>query len=278
MRILFTGGTGFIGRNAIPILSCCHEIIAPSRNDLNLLDPKAVSAFLIDHSIDVVIHSANPNPANGTGDEPGNLYSDSVQMFSSFYENRGLVKRIIHLSSGAIYNKACDIHLATEEQAFDSMPRDDYGRAKRAILRMTEGNIYGFILFGCYGPSDAGSKFITHCIRCRLRDEPITIRQDCWFDYLHVFDLAHILAWAVDHEMQHNVYNICSGTPVLLSAIAQEVNHQMGPASIEFLRGGLNLEYTGSNRRLRAEYDRPFITLEEGIARQISWERAHSKV
>ena len=63
MKVLFTGGSGFIGRNVIPILREKYEVITPTRSELNLLDTNEVEKYIVNGKFDVIIHSANPNPS-----------------------------------------------------------------------------------------------------------------------------------------------------------------------------------------------------------------------
>ena len=46
-KILFTGGTGFLGRNLIPLLSKKYHIFAPGRKELNLTDIKTLESYNI---------------------------------------------------------------------------------------------------------------------------------------------------------------------------------------------------------------------------------------
>ena len=63
MKVLFTGGSGFIGRNVIPILREKYEVIAPTRSELNLLDTKEVEKYVIDGKFDIIISSLLSNSA-----------------------------------------------------------------------------------------------------------------------------------------------------------------------------------------------------------------------
>ena len=54
-RLLITGGSGFIGRNLAEQLAGDHEVMAPPRAELDLLDDQAVAAYLSRHAFDVVI-------------------------------------------------------------------------------------------------------------------------------------------------------------------------------------------------------------------------------
>jgi len=278
-KILFTGGTGFIGRNILPILSEQFDVLAPRRSELNLYDEKEVRNYIINNKIDYIVHSANPNPSKNELDKADRMLRDSLQLFMVLYSCRDLVKKLVYYGSGAIYDKTRDIVSVHEEDACDYIPKDDYGFAKYIMNHLTTGNVYNLCVFGCYGPSDADSKFITHCIRCCLDNKPVTIRQNCMFDYMHVYDLGRITNWLLsNNNPSHNMYNACSGLRVSLSDIAKEVIKQMNSNSPVVIQNtGWNNEYTASNERLLKEYKGSFISLKEGISIQIGWEKGNYK-
>ena len=62
LNVLFTGAQGFIGRNILPLLEGKYNFFTPSRFELDLLDEKSVREYVELHKIDVIVHSANPNP------------------------------------------------------------------------------------------------------------------------------------------------------------------------------------------------------------------------
>ena len=117
-------------------------------------------------------------------------------------------------------------------------------------------------------------KFITHAIRCCKHHKPITIRQDCRFDYLYVDDYARTIAYFVEHNPRWHDYNVTSSTRILLSSIASIVSESLGcEAKIEIMKDGLANEYTASNQRLLQEMgDTSFLTIEEAIHRYIETE------
>lgn len=45
-KILLTGGSGFIGRNILPLLREKYCVVSPSRKELNLLEEAAVVEYL----------------------------------------------------------------------------------------------------------------------------------------------------------------------------------------------------------------------------------------
>lgn len=277
-KILMTGSTGFVGHNVLPILqqNGDYNIITPKRNELNLKDENEVKQYLEREQFDVVIHFANPTPGKNQLDSFDTLMEDSMRIFMNFYNNRNLFGKMIYTGSGAEFDKSKDIDLVSEEECYRSVPYDTYGLTKQIMNRLAEAseNVYNFRIFGCYGPGDHESKFITHCIRSLILDVPITIRKDCQFDYMHVFDFAKFINWGIEAELKYHNYNVSTGQPILLSEIARIVVQQMGKKiSIDILSNEMNHKYTADNTRIMTESE---ITLEypieKGIAAQIKWE------
>lgn len=276
-RVLLTGGSGFIGRNIKPILEKNTILFAPTRNELDLKNELAVREYIKNNNIEIVIHAANPNPVKNSLDKPESMFEDSIRVFLNLYHAEDLYERMYTLGSGAEYDKSKDISLIKEEEQGRSVPYDTYGLIKYTIDKIIAGSNkqYNLRIFACYGPTDHESKFITHCIRCCLRKEDITIRQDCYFDYMQVTDLANILVYFINHEPKFHSYNVCTGTRVLLSEIAHIVQEEMNIDNrIIVLKEGLNKEYTGDNSRLVDEIGNyNFIGLREGIRIQIESEK-----
>lgn len=276
-RVLVTGGTGFIGRNVCPYLKDKCDLFAPKREELNLLDEIAVKEYIVDNHIEIVFNLANPNPVKNSLDSPDTMFEDSIRSFLNLYRAQEHYEMMYTLGSGAEYDKSKDIINVTEEEEQRSVPYDSYGLAKytiNQIISMSPKQC-NLRIFGCYGPTDADSKFITHAIKCCLRNTDITIKQDCFFDYLHVSDLGRILGFFINHKPNFHSYNVCSGTRLSLSQIANVVKKQMdSDKKIVLLNDGWNKEYTASNARILSEIgDFDFVTIEEGVRIQIEYER-----
>lgn len=280
-RVLLTGRTGFVGKNTAPILEEQFEVLAPQRGELDLRDLRAVRSYFSGRGVDVVYHCANPNPVKNKLDADRDMLEDSLRMFLNLYACRDLYGKLIYLGSGAEYDKRMDISCVREEECFRSPPGDAYGLAKYTmnLLAGQSRNVYNLCLFACYGPWDHASKFITHCIRCQMRGEPVTIRQDCKFDYIHVSDLGRMMVWLGQNEARHQMYNVSGCEHALLSEIAEEVCRQMGAVRpVQILTPGRNREYTADGRRFWDESGlAPPMPLRDGIARQIIWEKEHAE-
>ena len=275
-RILLTGVHGFIGSNIKDYIGQRYTLFAPDRYELNLLDEIAVKKYIIANKIDIIVHLANPNPVKNSVDKSELLFSDSLRMFMNLYNARDYYEYMFTLGSGAEYDKRNELKLVKENEVGKSLPIDEYGFAKyiiNQIVRKSDKHC-NLRVFACYGPGDHESKFITHVIKCCKDDESITIRQDCYFDYMHVNDLARIICYFIDNKPIYRDYNICTGNRILLSEIAGLVRKIMKKNNeIIFLKDGFNKEYTGDNSRLLEEIKGfRFTDIVEGIEMQIESE------
>jgi GDP-L-fucose synthase len=249
---------------------------------LSLGNTEAVYEYIKNGDFDIVVHSANPNPVKNTADEHTKIFEDSLKIFMNLYNARNHCEKLLYIGSGAEFDKRKNLLDVTEDEIGQTMPADLYGFSKYIMNEIASSslNLYNLRLFACYGPYDHESKFITHAIRCCLRNEEVTIRQDCYFDYLHIYDFGKILAWFIDNTPDYKDYNICRGIKYSLLEIAREVCSQMGNMKpIKILSNGFNNAYTASNNRLLNEIKNfDFISLEEGISMQIKWEKEHYNI
>jgi GDP-L-fucose synthase len=270
--ILLTGGTSFIGRNVLPSLQNCYYIAAPGHTELDVCSQKNVDEYLATNHFNILIHLA----AGRRGEDETKRSLEILRSFFLFKRRADRFQKILYIGSGAEYDQAHNIKTVTEYDIGKNIPKAPYALAKYILNNAARKsvNIYNLRIFGCYGPFEDSSRFFHHAIDCCLKNKPITIRQDCYFNYLYVEDLAYIMRWFIENKPQYHDYNVASGKPVLLSEIAQIIAGKMGNLKgIEILKKGLNNDYTASNQRLLSEIKNlKFTSMEEGINKQIAWQ------
>jgi len=275
MRILITGGSGFIGRNLAEQLAPAYEVLAPSSAELDLLKAQDVREYLDAHRCDVVVHAATTR-SNRRLAAPPDLLDRNCRMFFNVARNAERFGKMIHFGSGAEYDRT-DLPSRVTEDYFDTrVPADAYGFSKYICAKYIERSegIVDLRLFGVFGPyEDYTVRFISNACCRALKGLPIVIRQDVTFDYLYVKDLARITSWFIENDARHRAYNVCTGKPVTLTELARIVAEISGcNPEISVMHGGLSAEYTADNSRLLAEIgDCKFQDPRSAIAELYSW-------
>lgn len=260
-RILLTGGTGFIGRNLQEALAERYEVFAPSHQELELLDYEALERYVKEHRIEVIVHGAVHVPMfNGAEKE----FFHDMQMFLHLEKLSRQLEKLLYFGSGAEFDKRYDIRMVREEDLGKTIPTSEYGLAKytmNSIARRSD-NIYNLRLFGIFGKYELWAiKFLSNLCCKAVFDLPLTIRQDCCFDFLYIRDLPDIVAWFVENTPQHHDYNLCHGIPYRLTELADMVLDVSGKTlPVTLLSQERNRDYSASNTRLRDEISGIHIT------------------
>ena len=93
MRTLLTGGNGFIGTACVDALQARGiEVLAPSSRELNLLDERAVAAFLLDARPTHLVHAAwRPVHGDVLASADNEIWKEvSLALLRRFHEAGGL--------------------------------------------------------------------------------------------------------------------------------------------------------------------------------------------
>ena len=255
-RILLTGAGphGFIGRNLAPALRERYEVLTPSSWELDLCDYDFLARYVEDHRIDTVVHGALQSLLH-TGAEDVMLHD--MQMFYNIDKLSGQLDKVLYFGSGAEFDKRFPMENIHEEDCGRSIPVDYYGLEKYIMNLHARGsrNIYNLRLFGVFGKYEHWqSKFVSNLCCKAMYGLPLSIRQNCMFDYLYVEDLAPIVIWFLEHEPKFHDYNVCTGRPISLREIADVVLEISGKTvPVVVAKEGWNLPYTADNNRLAEE-------------------------
>jgi|TARA_A100001011_G_scaffold361275_1_gene409253 GDP-L-fucose synthase len=144
MKILLTGGSGMVGRNILEHEKLkSHNLIAPSRKELDLLDPENIKSFLNTQKPDLVIHAAGKvggiqaNINNPIGFLMDNLKMGTDLIYSSF--DLG-IPYLINLASSCMYPKDA-INPLNEEMILSGKlepTNEGYALAKTISTRLCE--------------------------------------------------------------------------------------------------------------------------------------------
>lgn len=273
--VLITGSSGFIGRNLAEALSENYKILSPSRQELDLLDEQAIRRYFIQHTVDVVVHSAT-TPGHRNAKPVPDLAVKNQRMFFGLARNRDQYGKMIFLSSGAVYDMRHYLPKMKEEYFDTHVPHDEHGFSKYVCAKYIEeaDKILELRLFGVFGKyEDYEIRFVSNAICKSIMGLPITIKQNRRFDYLYVDDLAAVVDHFITHDAKHKTYNVTPDQAIELRSLAEMVAEVSGTrAEIIIKDEGYGVEYSGDNSRLRESLPHLSLTpLSRSIPCLYSW-------
>ena len=247
IKILITGGNGYIAKSITNHLWEKYHILSPGREELDLLDSKSVDTFFEGKYFDVVIHTATLGGSRlKEEDETVSFYN--LIMFYNLIRKKEQFNKLISFGSGAEFN--------TEYSP--------YGFSKKVINKLIHkhDNFYNLRIYAVFDEKEKDTRFIKSNIKRYLNNEPIIIHQDKLMDFIYMPDLISIVEYyIVGKDLLKEVDCIYDDT-VSLSNIAQQINNlsiNKVPINIEDPLPGQN--YIGIYNELPIA----FIGLENGI-------------
>lgn len=257
MKILLTGSTGFIGKNILNLLKEKYEILAPSRQELNLLDAQVVFEYLKINQPELILHTAAVG-SNGKNKIQHDILKNNLIIFYNLLAAKDYFERIIIFGSGAEYDKRQNLHMVREDNFGKDIPVDEYGLSKFTMAKLASNLDFVTHLrfFGVFGEhEDFQTRFISSSICKVLLDLPITINQNVYFDYLYIKDAVGIIDRFIENKPKEIFYNVGRGQRIDLLTIAKIILEVTGKnLPIKIVSETLNKEYTCSTDKLNKEF------------------------
>ncbi len=255
-KVLILGSSGFIGRNLVEQLSSKYILLTPTHKELDLLNRQNVSSYFQAHKIDVVINAIVVGGSRKEERED-NALKDNLLMFFNIVNNKQYFKKLIHLGSGAEYDKSRILVKIKEKDFGKRIPSDDYGLFKYICSKFIEQSdrIINLRIFGLFGKyEDYRYRFISNAIYSNLKKHPITINKNVFFDYVYIHDFVKIVEYFIENDTQHKFYNIGTGGKIDILSIAKYINQISDYKSQIIVKyRGLNNEYSCDTSLLKKE-------------------------
>ncbi|MDR1941683.1 MAG: NAD-dependent epimerase/dehydratase family protein [Endomicrobium sp.] len=258
MKILLTGGNGFVGKNIREsFLARKYEITAPQSRELDLTDSQSSDAFFKNKSFDAVLHCA-AKPGHRNAKDRSDLFYSNIRMFENLERHKDKYLKFINIGSGAVYGVSDDISNAKEEDIFKNIPADEHGFCKYVIAKQIEklDNFTDLNVFGIFGKyEDWEIRFISNAVCKAVYGLPITIKQNRKFSYLYIDDLMPILDFFIENKPKFKTYNIVPDEKYELAQLARIIREiSAKDLEIKIASDGFAKEYSGSNERLKSEF------------------------
>lgn len=218
-KILLTGARGFVGRNILEFLRDSHEVLSPSRKDLDLLNGEHVCDYLRRHSPDMVIHAAGR--VGGLAANAGHNYTffhDNLLMGVNLIKASSSIPFFFNLGSSCIYPKDRDGTLKEEDLMTGPLEptNEGYAMGKLSVMKMGEflseesgTNFRTIIPCNLYGPYDNFDPDHAHLIPSvitKVHDAALSRTGiEIWGtgearrEFMYVSDLIDFIGFAVEH-------------------------------------------------------------------------------
>jgi dTDP-glucose 4,6-dehydratase len=313
LKLLVTGGAGFIGSNFIRhLLTSRHDIHVVNfdkltyagnpeslsdlaseprydfvRGDIN--EPSMVSEAFA-RGFDAVVNFAAETHVDRSIEDASPFLRTNVSGTQCLLEAARATKlpRFVHISTDEVYGSAPSGASFTEETILD--PRSPYAASKASADHFVTAyaNTYGVsaIILRCtnnYGPFQFPEKLIPLMIANAQDDKPLPIYGDGMQerDWLFVEDYCRAILLALEKGKAGEVYNVSAGTPQPnLKIVKTILKHLDKPETLmQYVkdRPGHDRRYSLDSSKIQRELGwRPQVLFEDGIRRTIEWYRANS--
>ncbi len=224
MKILITGGNGFIASNLKNKLSE-HEITSITRADFDLRNPDDTNSFFKDKKFDVVLHTAIIGGNRLIEDSKDCVYDNSI-MALNLVKNMKSWNRLVHFGSGAELDRSKDIHGNTNN-IFNRIPSDAYGLSKNLVSRVLYGygNVYNLRIFNVFAKNEADRRMIKSNIKNYLDGQPIVIHQDKLMDFFYIDDFEKLVRLYLNGNNLPREIDCVYENKIKLSDVANIINN-----------------------------------------------------
>jgi GDP-L-fucose synthase len=247
MKILITGGNGYIAKSLYNALKDQYDVTSITRRDFDLTSFKEMNKFFQDKYFDVVIHCAVQGGSRLREDS----YKDmdlNLLMYYNLLQYKFCYNKLIHFGSGAeIYNH--------------ELP---YGLSKKVIAKSiseTE-NFYNIKIFGVFDENELDTRFIKSNVKRYINNEPMEIHQNKHMDFFYMEDLVSLVEFYILNNNLPKEIDCTYHELKTLHHIANIINKlDKYKVEIKINESKLGKEYTGKFTDLGINY----IGLEKGI-------------
>lgn len=310
MKVLVTGGAGFIGAFTAKALSArgdtvilyddmnsflypaelkearLHHLfpLSATRPKLvigNILDAKLLDTVFAEENFDMVLHfAALANPARSL--EAAQEYTlinvlGTVNVLEAATKYK--IERFIMAGSSSVYN---DEQTPFREDMWPLKPRSPYGASKAAAEAYCSmwHELHGlpitvlrfFSVYGPWGRPDMAPAIFAQQI---LNDEPLGVTQGRKRDLTYIDDVVAGIVACAERQFTYEVFNIGRGEPQALSdvvaALAKAAGKTARVEDREAPAGELSITYADIKKAQEMLGYTPRVSIEEGAKHLIDW-------
>jgi dTDP-glucose 4,6-dehydratase len=314
VKVLITGGAGFIGSNFIRHFLKAHpsyrvvnlDKLTYAGNLDNLLGVQSLPNYqfvrgdicdaksltdILNQGVDAVIHfAAETHVDRSLADAPEFLRTNVQGTFTLLEASRrAKVSRFLHVSTDEVYGSQQPDEAADEGSLLK--PNSPYAASKASsdLVARACWKTYGFPVIitrssNNYGPNQFPEKLIPLVVTNALEGKKLPVYGDGLNerDWIFVEDHCRALDKVLHCGEEGEIYNIGFGRPISNLSVIKKLLRIVGKSEdlIEFVsdRPGHDRRYAMKIRKMSYELMwKPAVGLEEGLQRTVEWYRTNSE-
>lgn len=300
MRILVTGGCGFIGSHIVDILqSKGHDVLsvdnlsfgkksrikAPNRR-IDITKTDSLLRVFKSFKPEVVVHTAAHTMARESITNP--FFDAHTNIFGTLSvlecaRKTGGVKKVIYTATGGACYGEPEVLPAPENAP--ALPLSPYGASKYSAEKYVHlySKMYGFdhliFRFGnVYGPRDdpATKRVIAVFADALLKGKKFQVFGDGkqTRDFLYVMDIAKMVGKYVNRKTPSHIYNLASGVGVSVNEIYAIIVKNLGidrkPEYVDAVKGEVRDITLDISKAVKELKWKP-TSFEKGMKETIAW-------
>jgi len=185
MKILITGGNGYIAKSLYSALHTKYDITVVTRQDFDLSCWISTHKFFHDKSFDVVIHTATSGGSR-LKEETDIVIRENLLMYRNLLDHQDKFTKFISFGSGAELGN----------------PTSPYGISKQAISRHMAmiPNFLNLRIFAVFDENELDTRFIKSNIKRYINHENMIIHEDKLMDFFYMEDLISLVNYFLQKE------------------------------------------------------------------------------
>lgn len=315
MKILVTGGAGFIGSHLIErLLADGHQVVSvDSMNDyydvslkaarlsrfkdriahyeMSIEDHEALARVMETEKPEAAIHLAAQAGVRYSLENPFVYGTSNVDGTLSVLEEakRAGIRRLLIASSSSVYGETGVVPFREDDRA--DAPISIYAATKRAdeLLARTYHHLYGMEIaclrfFTVYGPYGRPDMALFSFSKKMLAGEPIDVfnNGEMKRDFTYVSDIVDGIVAALSAPLSFEIINLGYGRPVALMDFIRTLEKELGvSATLNYLpmqAGDVPVTYADTTKARELLGFSPKVGIEEGVKRFVEWYRGYYRV
>jgi len=185
MKVLITGGNGYIAKSIHNSLYKIYNTTSITRKDFDLEDTEAVNNWFNGKTFDIVIHTAIKGGSR-LKIEDQSIENANLKMFNNLLNNKDKFKKLISFGSGA------ETH----------MQETSYGKSKSIISNIIqkESNFYNIRIFAVFDENELDTRFIKSNLLRYINKQPMFIHANKLMDFFYMKDLEALIHYYISNE------------------------------------------------------------------------------